>query len=327
MRTEVKAGIVIGLVLVAGAIIWSVSGSGKGGDDENTIPLDVAKRDMVSPGNLGLAGDQTRSSAPLSDRRASPTPVRPSGARRGGGSATPTRTTRPPLQPTPTAAEQRSTTPTIPPSSPSATTQPARPRGTTPRSANAGGRQPTGTGTPPAGGVQVPPRKDSTAEKPTAKKPDPRERPGGLADRMRDLKKPADKSKSYTIKLGDNFTSIARAHYGDGKYWELIQKANPGVDPNRLQVGQVITLPPKDSGTTGTRDRKSDQPSPAGRATYIVAEGDSLTSIARNVLKDENRWREIFELNKDKLASPNLIKPGMELKMPPLEAPRGSDDK
>ncbi len=48
---------------------------------------------------------------------------------------------------------------------------------------------------------------------------------------------------SYTVKKGDTLYGIARAHYGDGKQWQRIQAANPGVSPQSLKVGQTITLP------------------------------------------------------------------------------------
>lgn len=48
---------------------------------------------------------------------------------------------------------------------------------------------------------------------------------------------------SYTIRKGDTLWSIAARHYGDGKMWTQIVDANPGLDPKKLAVGQVISLP------------------------------------------------------------------------------------
>jgi nucleoid-associated protein YgaU len=47
-----------------------------------------------------------------------------------------------------------------------------------------------------------------------------------------------------------------------------------------------------------------------------VQPGDSLSKIAKEVLGDASRWREIFEANKDKIKDPNLIYPGQELRIP-----------
>jgi len=48
---------------------------------------------------------------------------------------------------------------------------------------------------------------------------------------------------TYTVKKGDTLYSIARQRYGDGKQWQKIVAANPGVRPESLKVGQTITIP------------------------------------------------------------------------------------
>ena len=50
--------------------------------------------------------------------------------------------------------------------------------------------------------------------------------------------------------------------------------------------------------------------------TYVVKSGDSLSKIAKELLGDAKRWKEIFEANKDKIRDPNLIYPGQELRIP-----------
>jgi len=50
--------------------------------------------------------------------------------------------------------------------------------------------------------------------------------------------------------------------------------------------------------------------------TYIVAKGDSLSKIAQREYGDANKWRTIYEANKDLIKDPDLIYPGQELKVP-----------
>jgi len=52
---------------------------------------------------------------------------------------------------------------------------------------------------------------------------------------------PAD--STYTIAKGDTLWSIAKREYGNGQRWKDIAAANPGINPNKLRVGQQITLP------------------------------------------------------------------------------------
>jgi len=67
------------------------------------------------------------------------------------------------------------------------------------------------------------------------------------------------------------------------------------------------------SGSTSTA------PAPVGEVvtrTYKVVGGDSLSKIAKKIYGDPNRWKEIFEANKDTLKNPDLIHPGQVLKIP-----------
>jgi hypothetical protein len=57
-------------------------------------------------------------------------------------------------------------------------------------------------------------------------------------------------------------------------------------------------------------------PPPPPQRSHVVQPGETLRSIAARFLGNERRWREIHELNKDKIANPDLIKPGMELRIP-----------
>ncbi len=51
-------------------------------------------------------------------------------------------------------------------------------------------------------------------------------------------------------------------------------------------------------------------------ATYTVRPGDTLFSIARQLLGDHHQWSRIYELNRDVLGNPNRIEPGQVLRMP-----------
>lgn len=50
-------------------------------------------------------------------------------------------------------------------------------------------------------------------------------------------------NRTYTIRKGDTFWSIATREYGSGKKWMDIAQANPSVDPKKLRIGQQILLP------------------------------------------------------------------------------------
>ncbi|MBX7212662.1 MAG: LysM peptidoglycan-binding domain-containing protein [Thermoflexales bacterium] len=49
---------------------------------------------------------------------------------------------------------------------------------------------------------------------------------------------------------------------------------------------------------------------------YTVQPGDSLSAIAQRALGDGSRWKDVFDANKEKIADPNLIHPGMVIRVP-----------
>ena len=145
------------------------------------------------------------------------------------------------------------------------------------------------------------------------------EEPAATQDRstrIREAPKPKPAPVRHTVEQGDNFYSIARDHYGDDRYWTLIRDANPDANPNRLLVGQTLILPPKEEASAQATPTTTTPPTTTPALTYTVGAGDSLTSIARNVLGDGSRWREIYELNRDKLNDPDVLHEGVVLRMP-----------
>ena len=54
----------------------------------------------------------------------------------------------------------------------------------------------------------------------------------------------------------------------------------------------------------------------AGQAVYTVRPGDTLSKISKAKLGAVGRWTEIWELNKGRIANPNLIEIGWELLLP-----------
>ena len=135
--------------------------------------------------------------------------------------------------------------------------------------------------------------------------------------------------REYRIKAGDTLGHIAQRFYGRAREHAAIVKANPGIDPLRLQVGQVIRLPRRMTadvvkraaapGAPGAADRlKTDGPrGGAGvQRRVVVRSGDSLYRIAERAYGDGGRWREIYEANREVIDDPAMIQIGMALMVP-----------
>jgi len=58
-------------------------------------------------------------------------------------------------------------------------------------------------------------------------------------------------------------------------------------------------------------------PAPANEyRTYTVRAGDSLYRIAGRLLGNSSRWGEIFELNRDIITNPRMLRIGWQLRIP-----------
>jgi nucleoid-associated protein YgaU len=74
------------------------------------------------------------------------------------------------------------------------------------------------------------------------------------------------------------------------------------------------TLP--SGGAVDSRVGPKPQILPRRRQTHRVRDGDTLSSLARDYLGSSKRFLEIYEANRDVLASPDLLPIGAELKLP-----------
>ena len=80
---------------------------------------------------------------------------------------------------------------------------------------------------------------------------------------------------------------------------------------------QITPSPaPSQPATATVQEPPRETTSAPKAANYTVKSGDCLWNIAKKQLGDGSRWKEIYELNKDKIKNPNLIYPNQTLTMP-----------
>ncbi len=119
----------------------------------------------------------------------------------------------------------------------------------------------------------------------------------------------------YAVKENDSLWTIADAWFGDASRWELIAKANPLIDPDRLKLGQVLRLPPKDAGRRRPERRRLSANEPN---TYTIRSGDSLWRIAKAQYGDETKWSIIYDANRATIGrDPAKLSVGTRLHIPP----------
>jgi nucleoid-associated protein YgaU len=126
------------------------------------------------------------------------------------------------------------------------------------------------------------------------------------------------RTETYTVKEGDSLASIWRDLTGSERGWEQLQQANPGLDPSRLKIGQVLKVPDWKQ-TAGVSKATAPVRAPAETpGAYTVQSGDTLSSIATKVYGDSKLWKRIYDANKDAIGSdPGALKVGQSLRIPP----------
>lgn len=132
----------------------------------------------------------------------------------------------------------------------------------------------------------------------------------------------------YTIQQGDTLASLSRKFFGTGGKADAIARMNPTMSPPNMRPGRVIKIPKDPSNIQGKpapQEPEKATPKPAEPPTvgsaqeHTVAKGDTLSGIAKKYYGSSHpRFIEkILDANKSVISSPEELKPGQTLKIPP----------
>jgi len=93
----------------------------------------------------------------------------------------------------------------------------------------------------------------------------------------------------------------------------------PRPNFSNVRSGESSTAPAAPSPPStpaSTAAAPTATPSAAAPRTYTVVAGDNLSKIAKHFYGDANKWKRIFEANRDTIKNPDVIHPGQVLKIP-----------
>ena len=122
---------------------------------------------------------------------------------------------------------------------------------------------------------------------------------------------------SHTVQPGDTLSELAEQYYGSHQRWSVIVNANPGLDPDRLRVGQTLVIPPQARQVKPKTPARPTTPVPPGARSHTVADGESLSSIAEQYYGHEKHWTRVFDANTTTLSGdPDRLRIGMVLVVP-----------
>jgi phage tail protein X len=149
------------------------------------------------------------------------------------------------------------------------------------------------------------------------------------ADYAEPTTRPSSASRSYTVKPGETFWTIAKAEYGNGSYFGHLVRANPKISPSKLRSGMTIVIPDKSEvvpASVAAREATvaSATTRPADPAThYRVQAGDNLYNICKKLYGKTEKVDKLYEMNKGVIGpNPAVLKLNMILQLP--EAPAAS---
>lgn len=122
----------------------------------------------------------------------------------------------------------------------------------------------------------------------------------------------AGTARTHTVVAGDTLSDISFQYFGTSTRWSDILALNKGIDPKALKVGTVLVI------HEGRVEPGALQPRPTrtAQAVHTVAEGETLGHIAQKTKGSVEFTDAIFQANRDVLATPDAIKPGMVLRIP-----------
>jgi nucleoid-associated protein YgaU len=110
--------------------------------------------------------------------------------------------------------------------------------------------------------------------------------------------------KTHVVQRGDTLSALAARYLGNARYAGKIIKANPGIQPRRLQVGMELKIP------TDVEQTDATQPS-------TIEAGEGWYDLAKRFLGDGSRWPELYEMNKDRVPrNPNILPEGTVIELP-----------
>ncbi|MFA9478356.1 LysM peptidoglycan-binding domain-containing protein [Phycisphaerales bacterium AB-hyl4] len=130
----------------------------------------------------------------------------------------------------------------------------------------------------------------------------------------------SQQQREIEVGSGDTLSGLAARHLGSASRWrELLEANSDKLDSDTaLRAGMTLKLPSGSAAGSGgsSASRDSGRSSGGSSRQYTVRGGDSLTRIAQRELGDGERWRDIYDANRDQLPSPDSLRVGQTLRLP-----------
>lgn len=134
----------------------------------------------------------------------------------------------------------------------------------------------------------------------------------------------ATRTVTHAVGKTETLYGLALRYLGNGGRWPELLAANRGVlsSPEALRPGMVLKIPGVTAPVASTPAPTVTTPRQVDTGfmdTYRVQAGDTLSSIASEVLGSARAWQRLYEANRDHLQSPEMLRQGQQLRIPKPE--------
>lgn len=129
-------------------------------------------------------------------------------------------------------------------------------------------------------------------------------------------------TKTHTVAAGEVLERICRRHYGDTSLLNKLAAYNKLANPDLIREGMKLRLPAAaELGGVAASSKPSEAAdhnslSTPNTATYTVKPDETLSEIAQRLMQSSRQWRQIYELNRDVISNPDLVRAGTVLRIP-----------
>jgi tetratricopeptide (TPR) repeat protein len=131
-----------------------------------------------------------------------------------------------------------------------------------------------------------------------------------LLDLMQALKVENDRLKQGLVAAEQRLAQYEGIVQGARRATPISTQVQNG-NPNGNRVTPIIAPVPTAPQAAVSNPNSNNIP-----RTYIVQQGDTLTRISKRFYKTTGRWFDIYQANRDRIASPNDLIVGQEIRLP-----------
>jgi LPXTG-motif cell wall-anchored protein len=103
----------------------------------------------------------------------------------------------------------------------------------------------------------------------------------------------------YLARQGDNFSTVSQKIYGSEDKVSEMRKINPTIARREMKVGDKVYYNSPKRPTDNTQLLTFYEDNGLAPETYVSQPGENIRTISKNLLGDNNSWKEIWSTNLD----------------------------